>query len=82
RARAIETGCFILAPAQCGVHRASVGAKRQTWGHSLAISPWGEVLADGEEKPGVSMVNIDMNAVANARRRVPSLLGARVFSGP
>ncbi|MGB0505235.1 MAG: carbon-nitrogen hydrolase family protein [Pikeienuella sp.] len=81
RARAIETGCFILAPAQCGNHRAGVGAERQTWGHSLAISPWGEVLADGGEGPGVSMVNLDMNAVADARLRVPSLLGARVFSG-
>lgn len=82
RARAIETGCFVLAPAQCGEHPTTDGRARKTYGHSLVISPWGEVLADGGEEPGVVMANLDMSEVATARSRVPSLLGARVFEGP
>lgn len=82
RARAIETGCFILAPAQCGTHMTATGGGRQTWGRSLAISPWGRVLADGGDKPGVTLARLDLDAVDDARRRVPSLSGARVFSGP
>jgi predicted amidohydrolase len=50
RARAIETGCFVFAPAQCGQH----GPSRATHGHSLAVSPWGEVLANGGDAPGVT----------------------------
>lgn len=82
RARAIEAGCFILAPAQCGRHSASEGAERATWGHSLIIAPWGEVLDDGGEAPGVVLADLDMAAVGAARARVPSLSGARVFFGP
>ncbi len=82
RARAIETGCFVLAPAQCGVHRASVGTARQTWGHSLIISPWGEVISDGGEAPGIVRADLDLSAIADSRRRVPSLIGGQAWSGP
>jgi len=73
RARAIETGCFVLAPAQGGVHPASEGKIRETWGHSLAVSPWGEVLAEAGTEPGVTMVDVDLAAVERARARIPSL---------
>ncbi|MFN3260533.1 MAG: carbon-nitrogen hydrolase family protein [Pikeienuella sp.] len=82
RARAIETGCFVLAPAQTGRHRAAEGPERETWGRSLVVGPWGEVIADGGEAPGVVMADLDLAAVDAARRRVPSLSGARIFSGP
>ncbi|SMH45258.1 carbon-nitrogen hydrolase family protein [Maritimibacter sp. HL-12] len=78
RARAIETGCFILAPAQTGNH----GPKRATHGHSLAISPWGEVLADGGTEPGVTLVDFDLSDVEHARKRIPSLDHDREFEGP
>lgn len=78
RARAIETGCFIFAPAQCGTHAGG----RQTYGHSLIISPWGEVLADGGEAPGFVTAEIDPAAVAKARSMVPSLSHARKFELP
>jgi len=73
RARAIETGCFVLAPAQCGTHAVSSGKSRTTYGHSLAVSPWGEVLADGGDAPGVTLVDIDLAEVETARRRIPAL---------
>jgi predicted amidohydrolase len=83
RARAIETGCFVLAPAQCGLHPAGPGERRrETWGRSLAVGPWGEVLADAGEAPGVTLVDLDLAAVAEARRRLPSLRHARPFLGP
>lgn len=82
RARAIETGCFVLAPAQCGVHKATRGPERKTWGHSLIVSPWGDVLADGGGAPGVVQVEINLAEVAEARRRVPSLIGAQSYWGP
>ena len=82
RARAIETGAFILAPAQTGVHGASVGKARETYGHSLAVSPWGEVLADGGTEPGVTLVDLDLREVEDARRRIPSLQHDRRYTGP
>lgn len=82
RARAIETGCFVLAPAQCGDHPAREGKPRSTYGHSLAASPWGEVLADGGETPGATIVDLDLGAVAEARRRIPALANARTFAAP
>ena len=82
RARAIETGCWVLAPAQCGAHAASEGRVRRSWGHSLVVSPWGEVVADGGEASGVVFARIDPEAVADARRRIPSLTHDRVWSGP
>lgn len=82
RARAIETGCFVLAPAQTGFHPESQGKGRNTYGHALAIAPWGEVLADAGTDPGVTFVDLDLNAVAKARARVPSLSHDREFTGP
>lgn len=82
RARAIETGCFVLAPAQTGTHAATTGRTRQTHGHSMVVAPWGEVLADGGTEPGIVMVDLDPDAVAQARRRVPSLRHDRAFDGP
>ncbi len=78
RARAIETGCFIVAPAQTGEHAEG----RRTFGHSLIVAPWGEVLADGGEAPGVVTARIDTALVAEARARVPSLSGDRPFHAP
>jgi len=75
RARAIETGSFILAPAQTGRHESG----RLTYGHSLVVAPWGEVLADGGDEPGVVLADFDRGAVAEARRRIPSLKHDRGF---
>jgi deaminated glutathione amidase len=82
RARAIETGCFVLAPAQTGFHPESQGKGRQTYGHSLAVAPWGEVLADGGTEPGVTLVDLDLTEVTKARARVPALTHDREFTGP
>jgi predicted amidohydrolase len=82
RARAIETGCYVLAPAQTGQHTLSAGRPRRTHGHSLAVAPWGEVLADAGIDTGVTLVELDPGAVEHARRRVPSLRHDREFHGP
>lgn len=82
RARAIETGCFVLAPAQTGFHPEANGKGRKTHGHSLAIAPWGEILADAGSEPGVTLVDLDLAEVAKARGRVPSLAHDRDFEGP
>lgn len=82
RARAIENGCYVLAPAQCGTHAAHNGRPRRTHGHSLAISPWGEVLADGGSEIGVILADLDLAQVAKARERIPSLTHDRAFEDP
>lgn len=82
RARAIETGCFVLAPAQTGAHPAVAGRARKSYGHSLAVSPWGEVLADGGTATGVVFVDLDIADVDKARSRVPALKHDRNFEGP
>lgn len=81
RARAIETGCFVLAPAQCGKHNATIGRARSTYGHSLAVSPWGEVMADAGDRPGVTLVDFDLAEVKQARAKIPSLLHDRNYRG-
>ena len=73
RARAIETGCYVLAPAQTGRHSASRGRERQTHGHSMVVDPWGQVVADGGTETGIVFADIDLAEVAKARRRIPSL---------
>ncbi len=78
RARAIETGCFVIAPAQCGTHDDG----RTTYGHSLIVAPWGEVLADGGEGVGVVTAEIDTDRVEEARGMVPSLEHDRDFAAP
>ncbi|MFS4581593.1 carbon-nitrogen hydrolase family protein [Phaeobacter sp. C3_T13_0] len=82
QARAIETGCYVLAPAQTGTHPTSKGKSRRTYGHSLVVSPWGEVLADGGTDVGITFVDLDREKVSKARRQVPSLSHDREFDGP
>lgn len=82
RARAIETGCYVLAPAQTGEHSASRGKVRTTYGHSMVISPWGEVLADAGTEPGITLVDLSMDDVTKARSRVPSLTHDWDYTGP
>ena len=82
RARAIETGCYVLAPAQTGLHPSSTGGMRRTYGRSMVISPWGEVLADAGTDPGVTVVDLVMGDVAQARARVPALTHDRRFVPP
>jgi len=78
RARAIENGCFVFAPAQWGEHAEG----RRTYGHSLIVDPWGEVLADAGEGVGIVSARIDVAAIAKARRMVPSLGHDRAFTHP
>lgn len=82
RARAIETGCFVLAPAQTGTHPTSRGKQRTTYGHSLAVSPWGEVLVDGGTERGIHFFDLDDTSVEDARQKVPSLTHVRPFKDP
>ncbi|WP_343080371.1 carbon-nitrogen hydrolase family protein [Ostreiculturibacter nitratireducens] len=82
RARAIENGAYVLAPAQTGEHAARAGRPRRTYGHTLAVAPWGEVLVDAGTEIGVSFVDIDRAEVEKARARVPSLQHDRGFEGP
>jgi predicted amidohydrolase len=76
RARAIENGAFVFAAAQGGLHE----NKRETYGHSLIVAPWGEVLVEGGAEPGVFMARIDPSLVETARKAVPSLQHGRRFS--
>jgi hypothetical protein len=75
RARAIETGCYVFAPCQYGVHAGG----RAVYGHSLIIDPWGKVLADGGEDRGFIMAEVDPAAVAKARSMIPALEHDRPF---
>ena len=69
RARAIENGAFVIAPAQTGEHEGG----RQTYGHSMIIDPWGVVLAEADDQPGFITASLDLDAVTKARRTIPSL---------
>lgn len=83
RARAIETGSFVLAPAQTGTHPAGDERRqRRTYGHSLVVDPWGKVLLDMGEAPGAACVDLDLSAIARARARIPSLTHDRAFRPP
>jgi deaminated glutathione amidase len=75
RARAIENGSFVFAAAQGGKHENG----RETFGHSLVVSPWGEILAEGGSEPGLILADVDLAQVAAARSRIPSLLHGRRF---
>ena len=75
RSRAIENGCYVIAAAQCGDHPGN----RQTFGHSLIIDPWGEVLADAGTDPGFVTAEIDLDRVEDIRRMVPSLHNDRAY---
>jgi len=78
RARAIENGAFVIAPAQGGTHANG----RQTYGHSLIVAPWGEVIAEAGTEPGIIIADIDPALVEAARGRVPNLQHDRAFEGP
>ncbi|WP_298679254.1 carbon-nitrogen hydrolase family protein [uncultured Lentibacter sp.] len=82
RARAIENGAYVLAPAQTGVHYAKDGKERRSYGHALAVSPWGEVLADAGKDVGICCFDLDLEAVTLARKRLPSLMQDSLFEGP
>ena len=75
RARAIENGCFVLASTQGGLHENG----RETFGHSLAVDPWGRIIGEGGTEPGVIIAEIDPAAVVEARAKVPSLQHGRRF---
>ncbi len=78
RARAMENGCFVLAPAQCGTHEGANG--RQTYGHSLIIDSWGTILAEAGDAPGVIVAEIDTAKVAETRTVMPSLRHDRDYA--
>jgi predicted amidohydrolase len=78
RARAIESGAFVIAPGQTGEH----AGKRRTYGHSLIVAPWGEVLADGGEAEGVVLADLDLDQVTQARRMIRALHHSRPFVPP
>jgi predicted amidohydrolase len=79
RARAIECGCYVIAPAQGGRHADGRG----TWGHSIVVGPWGEVVASlDHDAPAVLFAEIDLDASARARSAIPALKNERVFAGP
>jgi predicted amidohydrolase len=82
RARAIESGCFVIAPAQTGTHASANNKTRDTYGHSLVVDPWGEVQVDAGTEPGVYNFTLNMEQISSTRQRVPSLANARAFSGP
>jgi predicted amidohydrolase len=79
RARAIETHCYVIAPAQGGKHEDG----RSTYGHSLIIDPWGKVIAElDHDEPGYIVADLDLDAVAEARAKIPAWQGGRNFTGP
>jgi predicted amidohydrolase len=78
RARAIETGAFVIAPAQTGTHAAG----RRTFGHSLIVAPWGEILADGGEEEGIVVADLDLDRVTTARAMIRTLDHVRAFQLP
>lgn len=82
QARAIETGCYVLAASQTGKHVATAGKPRETYGHSMVISPWGEVLSDAGTEIGTVMIDLDVEEVSHARRRIAALKHDRSFKGP
>jgi len=79
RARAIETGSYVLAPAQGGLHEDG----RRTWGHSMIVGPWGEIVAArSDDEPGILTATLDLDKVTEARRRIPALEHDRALTGP
>jgi hypothetical protein len=78
RARAIENGCFVFAAAQAGLHE----NKRETYGHSLIVAPWGEVLADGGDQEGFVAADCDFAEVEKARKMIRAIHHSRPFTPP
>lgn len=77
RARAIESAAFVIAPAQAGIHEDG----RETYGHSLVIDPWGEILLDMGDRPGLAFADIDLGRVEAVRARIPVLAHRRKLDG-
>ena len=75
RSRAIETGCYLIAPAQGGRHQDG----RETFGHSLIIDPWGEIIAEAGVDPGFITATLDLSKVDEVRGKIPSLKHVRPF---
>jgi predicted amidohydrolase len=75
RARAIETGCYVIAPGQTGSYRPGHGS----YGHSLIVDPWGEVIADAGEEVGYIAADIDLDHLKSVRSRILSLSHDRPF---
>lgn len=82
KARAIENGCFVIAACQTGEHAQISGPSRFTYGHSMVVSPWGEVLADLGKDVGFRVLDLDIADVEKARIRIPSLGNTRNYEGP
>ena len=82
RARAIETGCYVIAAAQTGEHQTSQRRPRKTYGHSMIVSPWGEIMADAGEDQGIIYADLDLSLVESTRARVPSILSNQSFREP
>ncbi|MEJ6404303.1 carbon-nitrogen hydrolase family protein [Yoonia sp. 2307UL14-13] len=82
RARAIETGSYVLAAAQTGAHPVQSGKPRETYGHGMAISPWGKVLLDMGTETGIGLVDLDLGEVSKSRQRIAALSHDRPFEGP
>lgn len=75
KARAIETSCYVVAAAQTGLHDTG----RNTYGHSLVVDPWGQVISDGGEKPGISIIDLNLAKVAETRLTMPTLKHKRTY---
>lgn len=69
RARAIENNVFVVAPAQTGSH----GKKRKTFGHAMIIDPWGKILSNAGEKPGMATAELELETLKEVRKKLPSL---------
>ena len=76
RARAIENGCFIVSAAQTGMHEQN----RKTFGHSIIVDPWGNILADADKDVGFITADLDLNLVDEVRKKIPSLTHDREYS--
>lgn len=79
RARAIETGAYIVAPAQTGRHEAAQGRRRETYGHSMVVDPWGRVMADAGEGVGVLTIDLDLMQTAKSRASIPAMMQKAVY---
>ncbi|MBK5264848.1 MAG: carbon-nitrogen hydrolase family protein [Alphaproteobacteria bacterium] len=75
RARAIEAGCFVIAPAQVGKHEDG----RETYGHSCVVDPWGDILLDMNTETGLALIDIEMERIADVRSRIPALANRRTI---
>ena len=81
RARAIECGAYVLAPAQCGTHPTATNAPRKTWGHSLVVDPWGNIVTQAGADPTILYIDLDLTAVAQTRKRIAALQHDRPYRG-